>query len=70
MQTKYNPTEILFIGDILDNHASSYHELDPDGYSAGDDLTHGYLKYLPRKSYHYSGIFLGRVRRTLNNLAL
>ena len=38
MQTKYNPTEVLFTGDILDNHASSYHELDPDGYSAGDEL--------------------------------
>ena len=23
---KYNCTEVVFIGDILDNHASSYHE--------------------------------------------
>jgi len=28
----------VFIGDIIDNHASSYHETDPDGYSAGQEL--------------------------------
>lgn len=28
----------MFIGDIIDNHASSYHETDPDGYSAGQEL--------------------------------
>jgi len=39
MQTKYNPTEIIFLGDILDNHASSYHESCPDGHSAGDELS-------------------------------
>jgi len=39
IQTKYNPTEILFLGDILDNHASSFHESDPDGYSAGAELS-------------------------------
>jgi hypothetical protein len=25
---------LLFIGDIIDNHYSSYHESDPDGYSS------------------------------------
>ena len=39
MRAKYNPTQILFTGDILDNHASSYHEQDPDGYSAGAELS-------------------------------
>lgn len=29
---------IVFIGDIIDNHYSSYHEADPDGYSAGEEL--------------------------------
>ena len=32
------PKEIVFIGDIVDNHYSSYHEADPDGMSAGDEL--------------------------------
>jgi len=39
---KYNCTEVLFIGDILDNHASSFHDTDPDGYSAGDELSVGH----------------------------
>jgi hypothetical protein len=29
---------LFFIGDIIDNHYSSYHESDPDGYSAGEEL--------------------------------
>jgi metallophosphoesterase superfamily enzyme len=36
--TKYKCNEVVFIGDIIDNHASSYHETDPDGYSAGQEL--------------------------------
>jgi len=35
---KYNCNQVVFIGDILDNHAFSYHEPDPDGMSAGYEL--------------------------------
>jgi len=35
---KYDCNEIVFIGDIIDLHASSYHETNPDGYSAGEEL--------------------------------
>jgi len=35
---KYNCTEVVFIGDIIDSHYSSYHEANPDGMSAGDEL--------------------------------
>lgn len=35
---KYNCTHTIFIGDIIDNHYSSYHETDPDGMSAIDEL--------------------------------
>jgi metallophosphoesterase superfamily enzyme len=35
---KYDCDEVVFIGDIIDNHASSYHETDPDGHSAGQEL--------------------------------
>ena len=35
---KYKCNEVVFIGDIIDNHASSYHETDPDGHSAGQEL--------------------------------
>lgn len=29
---------VVFIGDVIDNHYSSYHETDPDGFSAGEEL--------------------------------
>ena len=35
---KYNCNRVVFIGDIIDNHYSSYHETDPDGLSGGDEL--------------------------------
>lgn len=34
----YQCNKVIFIGDILDNHYSSYHESNPDGMSAGDEL--------------------------------
>lgn len=38
MREKFNCGKTVFIGDIVDNHFSSYHESDPDGKSAGDEL--------------------------------
>ncbi|HEX8586050.1 MAG TPA: metallophosphoesterase [Allosphingosinicella sp.] len=35
---KFNCNEVVFIGDVIDNHASSYHETDPDGDNAGQEL--------------------------------
>ena len=35
---KHNLNQVIFIGDILDNHYSSYHETDPNGLSGGDEL--------------------------------
>jgi predicted phosphodiesterase len=35
---KYLCNQVIFIGDILDNHYSSYHETDPNGLSGGDEL--------------------------------
>lgn len=37
-QELFNCGRVVFIGDLLDNHFSSYHETDPDGMSAGDEL--------------------------------
>ena len=34
----HNCNKVIFIGDLIDNHYSSYHEQDPDGMSAGDEL--------------------------------
>lgn len=36
-QVKYNCGSIVHIGDLVDNHAVSYHESDPDGRSPGDE---------------------------------
>jgi len=35
---KYKCNRVIFIGDILDNHYTSFHPTDPDGYGAGDEL--------------------------------
>lgn len=35
---KYKTEKVIFIGDIIDNHFASYHETDPDGLSALDEL--------------------------------
>lgn len=35
---EYKCTHVIHIGDLVDNHAVSYHESDPEGMSAGDEL--------------------------------
>lgn len=37
-QIRYNCGTVIFAGDIIDGHAWSYHEHDPDGLSVGDEL--------------------------------
>jgi hypothetical protein len=38
IKDKYNPDRVIHIGDEIDNHAMSYHDSDPDSFSAGDEL--------------------------------
>lgn len=38
LHKQYKCTHTIFIGDIVDNHAVSYHESDPEGMSAGAEL--------------------------------
>ena len=35
---KWNCNQTILIGDVIDNHYSSYHETDADGYSGGEEL--------------------------------
>lgn len=35
---KYGCNEVVFIGDVIDSHFSSFHEVDPDGMGGGDEL--------------------------------
>ena len=48
---KYNCNKVVFIGDLLDNHFSSYHATDPDGFGAGEELTRAMSKI--KKWYQY-----------------
>ena len=35
---RYNCNRVVFIGDVIDNHYSSYHETDADGMGGGKEL--------------------------------
>lgn len=35
---RFNCNQVIFIGDIIDNHYSSYHETDPNGMGGGYEL--------------------------------
>tara|TARA_B100001057_G_scaffold478300_1_gene548549 strand:- start:468 stop:1187 length:720 start_codon:yes stop_codon:yes gene_type:complete len=35
---KHNCNQVIFIGDILDNHYSSFHQTDPNGLGGGQEL--------------------------------
>lgn len=35
---RYNCNRVVFIGDVIDNHYSSYHETDADGMGGGQEL--------------------------------
>ena len=36
--SKFQCSEVVFIGDVIDSHYSSFHRQDPDGYGAGEEL--------------------------------
>lgn len=38
VRQQYQCNEVVFIGDVVDNHYSSYHDADPDGFGAGEEL--------------------------------
>lgn len=38
MYLKHNCTKVIFIGDIIDQHYSSFHNTDPDGLGGGTEL--------------------------------
>jgi predicted phosphodiesterase len=38
VEKTYKPDRVVHIGDLIDSHAVSFHDHDPDGLSAGDEL--------------------------------
>jgi len=39
MYARHNCNQVIFIGDIIDNHYASFHATDPDGMGGGDELS-------------------------------
>ena len=60
---KFNCNQVVFIGDLIDNHYSSFHTADPDGYGAGEELDRAidkiqiWYKYFNNKTVA-NGIFV------------
>lgn len=50
----YKITHTIFIGDIIDCNFSSYHEVNPDGWGAGDELNASI-----ERLYHWHKAFIG-----------
>lgn len=44
---RYNCNKVVFIGDVIDNHYSSYHETDADGMGGGAELAFAIKKLAP-----------------------
>jgi metallophosphoesterase superfamily enzyme len=63
---KFNCTEVVFIGDIIDNHYSSYHETDADGMGGGDELSLS-IKKLARwyKTFPEATVLIGNHDRMI-----
>lgn len=64
--SKYNCNRVVFIGDVIDNHYSSYHEVDPDGLGGGDELDLA-IKRLSRwvKAFPVADIMIGNHDRII-----
>ena len=41
---EFNCDKVVFIGDVIDNHFSSFHNTDPDGFGAGEELERAIFK--------------------------
>jgi len=67
---QYNCNKVVFIGDVIDNHYSSYHESDPDGMGAGDELEYA-IKKLSKwhKAFPEADVTIGNHDRLIRRKA-
>ena len=67
---KHNCNKVIFIGDVIDNHYSSYHEQDPDGMGGGDELDLA-IKKLSRwyKAFPHADVCIGNHDRLIRRKA-
>ena len=47
MYMKHACDTVVFIGDLIDNHFASYHETDPNGMGADDELQSAIIRLAP-----------------------
>jgi len=63
---KYNCNQVIFIGDLLDNHYSSYHETSADGLCGADEIekaAQGITKW--SKSFPVADVVIGNHDRMI-----
>ena len=67
----YNCNQVVFIGDVIDNHYSSYHETDPDGLSGGQELELA-IKKLSKwyKAFPVADVLIGNHDRLIMRKAM
>ena len=68
--SKFLCNKVVFIGDVIDNHYSSFHESDPDGMGAGDELDYA-IKKLSRwhKAFPKAHVTVGNHDRLIRRKA-
>ena len=67
----FNCNQVIFIGDILDNHAFSYHEPDVNGDSAGLELEKSILKVAEwYKAFPVADVMIGNHDRMASRKAM
>ena len=67
---KHNCNRVVFIGDVIDNHYSSYHDTDPDGMGGLDELELA-IKRLKRwhKAFPKADVTIGNHDRLIRRKA-
>ena len=68
---KYNISDVIFIGDIIDNHYSSYHETSADGMGGADELELS-IKRIARwyKAFPVAKVIIGNHDRMASRKAM
>lgn len=66
MYARHNCNQVIFIGDIIDNHYASFHTTDPDGMGGGDELDLA-IKHVKRwkKAFPVADVCIGNHDRII-----
>jgi len=64
--SRWNCNQVIFIGDVIDNHYSSYHESDPDGFGGGQELERATTKVAKwRDAFPKADVLIGNHDRII-----